>query len=270
MKLGIASDLHFEFHRNTPDWMPPLPLECDVMVLAGDIDVGGSTIDTVLRIAEAMPNTTIVWIAGNHEYYKACIDKQTTEFREAFKDNDQVYYLENDSVNIDGYTFLGTTLWTGFDCLGIAERLIASIQAQESIYDFKVIRQAGGEKPFKAVDARYRFVDNYQWLDKALAKTDSDKTVVISHFPPRRDLRHKGIEEDLLTAYFQADCDALIREHKPALWLYGHNHWSDDRLIDGTRFVSNQYGYPNEKGLPAFNRDNIIEMGKNLTAKINS
>ncbi len=31
--MALASDLHFEFHRDEAEWMPPLAEGCDVLVM---------------------------------------------------------------------------------------------------------------------------------------------------------------------------------------------------------------------------------------------
>ncbi len=245
MKVGLASDLHFEF--NDAGWLPPLPGDCDVMVLAGDIAVGDKAISAVSRIAEMMPNAQIIWVAGNHEFYKCSIDKQLKKFKAAFVDNSRIHFLENSQVDIGGYTFLGCTLWTGFDCMGKEQQALALNEALDAIYDFRVIRTDQHTKPFRPQDAMTHNYQSKLWLEAQLAVCDPDKTIVVTHFPPSRVMRHGVIPEDLLGAYFQANCDDLINEYQPALWLYGHNHWSDDKLFNSTRVVSNQLGYPGEE-----------------------
>ncbi len=261
LSIAVASDLHFEFHRDEPGWMPPLPAACDVMVLAGDIGVGQGALDAVFRVAAALPEAYIVWVAGNHEFYRQCIDRQIDRYREACAASSQVFFLENDAVNIAGYRFLGCTLWSGFDCLGTDMSALAMEMARYAIGDFSLIRTGDGSKPFTPQDAMAKFTHSHGWLQAQLALGHGDKTVVVTHFPPSRAARHQAIAEGPLTAYFQADCETLIETFRPALWLYGHNHWSDSLTIGTTRLLSNQLGYPQEGGMiPAFDPENIIEL----------
>jgi len=46
MKIALVSDIHAEFYRNQPNWLPPLPNNSDVLVLAGDICVFLPTVNT--------------------------------------------------------------------------------------------------------------------------------------------------------------------------------------------------------------------------------
>lgn len=161
LTVAVISDLHFEFRKGDSNWMPPLPTDCDVLVLAGDIGLGQGALDAVFKIADALPETYIIWVAGNHEFYRQSIDKQLAKYRAACAGNPQIHFLENETVNIDCYRFLGCTLWSGFDCLGLEKRCLAMQEAQYAISDFSLIRKDGGSRPFSAVDAGRKFTESY-------------------------------------------------------------------------------------------------------------
>lgn len=253
LSLAVASDLHFEFHRKDPQWLPPLPTACDVLVLAGDIGVGNGATQAVFRIAEALPDTNIVWVAGNHEFYQQHIGKQLDKYRRDCAKHSRVFFLENEAVEIEGYRFLGCTLWSGFDCLGEKSIKAAMLEAQACISDFSLIRTAAEGRPFAPTDAAHRYVESYRWLEAQLAGSEPARTVVVSHFPPCRETRHQGLPVNPLTPYFQANCDELVSCYQPVLWLYGHNHWTDNITLGNTRLISNQLGYPSEDGqIPVF------------------
>jgi predicted phosphodiesterase len=114
MKLACASDLHVEFHSQYPEKTLIFSQEADVIILAGDIDVGSRAVATVQRIADEHLNASVVWVAGNHEFYRTNIDDQIAKYRASFAGDPRVHYLENDCVEIGGYTFIGCTLWS--DC----------------------------------------------------------------------------------------------------------------------------------------------------------
>lgn len=261
MKIFLASDIHFEFH-NRVDWLPPLPSadQFDVLVLAGDIGHGPWLSTGLRRLRKQFPCKPIVYIAGNHEFYRGNITQSPV------KDIDiaDFHYLEKGSAELCGYRFLGTTLWTGFDSLG--SRLVAQAMhaAKYSIADFMEIRIAelsetgGHPRRITADYMRDLYHDARRWLDAELAQSDPDTTVVVTHFPPSREVRHELIREDELSGYFQANCMDLIQKHQPALWLYGHNHWSNQHRFGKTRVISNQLGYPNEES--RYSPDLIIEL----------
>jgi predicted phosphodiesterase len=64
MKLHILSDLHNEFVPHQAD--PEILAAADVVVLAGDVDVG---IKGLIWVREVFPNHEIVYVAGIHEFY---------------------------------------------------------------------------------------------------------------------------------------------------------------------------------------------------------
>lgn len=120
------------------------------------------------------------------------------------------------------------------------------MSSSKFVYDFNCIRTSQESVKFEPKHAQERYLESRQWLKEELSQAEENKTVVVTHFPPALLLRHAEFEVDEITAYFQANCLDLLQQHKPKLWLYGHNHWSDDRKIGSTRCVSNQFGYPNE------------------------
>lgn len=261
MRIFAASDLHFEFH-NAIDWLPPLPEAdmFDVLVLAGDIGTAAYLGAALRRLRYKYPDKPIVFVAGNHEHYGKNINRDIM----ARIDVPDVYYLENGRVDLMGYHFLGTTLWTGFDALGDHITKQAMKMAWKHIADFIAIRTA----ELSETNGVHRFItaeqmaDLYQcartWLIAELQTVDPEKTVVITHFPPAREFRHKEIAEDLIGSYFQANCMDIIKQFQPAVWIYGHNHYSDSHVCGKTRVISNQFGYPNESA--GYRSDMVINV----------
>ncbi|TNE95043.1 MAG: hypothetical protein EP324_00805 [Gammaproteobacteria bacterium] len=268
IRIAVASDLHFEFHLETTLWLPPLPDRCDVLVLAGDIGVGLGAIDAVQRVADRLPNSHIVWVAGNHEFYQGVINFELERFRKTFASHERVHFLEDENVMIHGITFLGCTLWTGFDLLGADRRDSVMAEVEGAINDFSSIGQmdegAGSAwRSFTPSDARQRYLDSRRWLGDSLKSCEPERTVVVTHFPPLFELSDKRRPLDAMTAYYQADCSDLIDVYQPALWLHGHTHWSAKTSRGRTRIVSNQLGYPGEEGIPPYNTQLTLSLPVN-------
>jgi Icc-related predicted phosphoesterase len=249
MKIFLASDLHFEFH-NDIDWLPPLPAAdaFDVLVLAGDIGTSAFLGTGLRRLRKRFPGKPIIFVDGNHEHYGKNINRDIMDGINV----PGLHYLENKRVDLMGYHFLGTNLWTGFDCMGEELRTAAMKLAWQHVTDFIAIRtlelsESNGIPKFitaEQVAALYQKART--WLNVELQKVDPAKTIVVTHFPPAREFRHMQIPESLISAYFQANCRDLIEKYQPAVWLYGHNHFSDVRSCGKTQVISNQFGYPNE------------------------
>lgn len=241
MKIYYASDIHSEYLKYVD--IPRPDAEPAVIVLAGDIGVADQAQDYVAAIADAFPVTDIIWVAGNHEFYGVNIDAQLEEYRHFSEAHPRIHFLENNALTLNGVTFLGCTLWTDFSALGEPSQTLCLNNSQR-LADFFYIHTRNGK--FSAEDSIARFDESYHWLNTQLAQCNAEKTVVITHFPPCREARHGEITEDFLAAYFQANASALIEDHQPAYWIYGHNHWSDRFTIGKTQLVSNQLGYAKE------------------------
>lgn len=265
MKIALISDVHAEFYKNEPDWLPPLPENPDVLVLAGDIHVGKLLIPFIERVSKALPSTHLVVIAGNHEFYRQYRLATLNAYREAFVGHTRIHFLENDYVDIAGIRFIGATLWTGFP-LHSTQYTSEQVMnyAKESVSDFSLIAEVSGDKVvvFTPETSKILFEDSKAKITQLLAKSDPKKCVVVTHFPPAKKLRHPKFTLDKVTSYFTADCADIIETYQPAYWFYGHNHWSSTTCIGNTTLVSNQFGYPNERWKMGcdFNPNLIIDM----------
>lgn len=258
MKIYLVSDLHVEFHK---DYHGPQE-KVDLIILAGDIHVGLKAANVAAWYRKRF-RVPVILVAGNHEFYGADLDNMLNELRLSARDLDQVYFLENDVVEIDGIRFLGCTLWSNFTVNGADQVEFAQYKAAQSMTDFQVIYHRG--LVLTPEDAALRFRDSYAWLEQELAKPFEGDTVVITHFAPHRAAIHpdylvQGADE--LTPYFTADCATLMRQFPIKAWFYGHTHNSVDTLVEnGTRLVSNQRGYPGERWTyTRFEWQKIIEL----------
>lgn len=113
MKIHLLSDIHLE---SGPFELPP-DLECDVIVAAGDVGVGTQGVEWLKTL-----NKPVVYVAGNHEYWskrgnKIDMFQVQRDIRKA-AESSNVHYLENDKVIIDGFEFIGATLWTNLGSCG--------------------------------------------------------------------------------------------------------------------------------------------------------
>lgn len=259
MKIALASDLHMEFRRDFPLHRFQFPGDSDVIVLAGDLSVGPWAVDTVRGIADANSHATVLWVAGNHEFYRTNIDDQIGAYRKAFANDPRVHFLENDRVELDGITFLGCTLWTDFSILGESEQAAAMDSVRHMLNDFILIGTAEGET-YSPEAACERFQESHAFLERELQSADPAKTVVITHFCPGRETHNRKFPLNLTAAYFQANVVPLIDAFAPALWIYGHNHFNDDLTIGNTRVVSNQLGYPGEDCGEVFDLSKQVEI----------
>jgi predicted phosphodiesterase len=247
MKIHILSDLHTEFETfNIPK------TDADVLVLAGDIGV--KLIGLELALKSKIP---VVYVAGNHEYYGAAIPKLTYELQDLARGS-QVHFLENDEFVFQGVRFLGCTLWTDFEILGLEHRNLAMWDAQQKMADYRLIRHSPRFSRLRPVDTAGFHFASLKWLTHQLELPFDGRTVVVTHHAPSAKAFNPKYQADLLSAAFASNLEFLMDEFQIDLWVYGHTHHNADFVHGSTRVISNQRGYPNER-VTGFNPNLVLE-----------
>lgn len=242
MRLHILSDLHLELGTGTPGevmrrrGLDMADVGADVVVLAGDIAAGA---DGVRWAAETWPQLPVLYVPGNHEFYEREVGNVLEECRAAARGT-TVHVLDRDAVMIDGVRFLGTTLWTDFALFGAPDH--AEAQAAGYLMDYFVIRGPDGGR-LQPQQTRVWHQQARAWLERTLA-TVHVPTVVVTHHAPHPRSDRFG---DPASVGFVSDLSGVIERHRPQLWIHGHTHTCEDYRVGGTRVVSNQAGYVDER-----------------------
>ncbi|WP_231490396.1 metallophosphoesterase [Pedobacter sp. Leaf170] len=130
MKIKIISDLHQEFGISDLDFS-----NADLIILAGDTNLGTKGIEWVKR---NIPDKPVIYLLGNHEYYKGSYPKTLNKILEASK-NSNVNVLENNMVEFEGIRFHGATMWTDFSLYG--NPVESGIICQAKMNDYVQIRR---------------------------------------------------------------------------------------------------------------------------------
>lgn len=114
MRIQILSDLHLELWRDAPKQakellgavQPDIDISRpDVVVLAGDIDVGDRA---VAWADQTFPNLPVIYVHGNHEAYGQKLDTLKARLAEACCATGHV--LDRGELVIGNVRFLGATL----------------------------------------------------------------------------------------------------------------------------------------------------------------
>lgn len=232
MKLHILSDLHLEFADLQVSYT-----DADVVVLAGDIHKGERGIEWARF---AFPDQKIVFVAGNHEFYGKHRQDTIDKMRLAAKEND-VHFLDDESVVIDGVRFLGATLWTDFLLFGPGERPWCMNDAQNVMNDFRVISDDG--KVFSPTASARLHKTSLEWLTRELQTPFKGKTVVVTHHLPSFKSVAERFQKSAMSAAFASNLDHLMGEDRACLWIHGHTHDTMDYEVMGTRVICNPRGY---------------------------
>ncbi len=245
MRIRVLSDLHLEFPQ------PPLPeVPADVVVLAGDTNLG---VRGVRWARQAFPSTPVVYVAGNHEYYKEAYPRLLERLREAAAGS-TVTLLEDAALQVGEVTFLGATLWTDYALLGDADA--AMHECRRGMTDHRLIRISPGYRRFSPEDAHALHGASRRWLTAAL-REPGRKVVVTHHAPSPRSL--PAPPGSPIDAAYASQLDELVEASGAPLWVHGHLHHCSDYQLGGTRVLCNARGYPDERA-SGFRPDLIVEL----------
>lgn len=245
MKILLYSDLHMEMG----EFIGIEYAEADVVVLAGDINIGTKGLWWAVKKAKEL-DKPFIYVAGNHEYYRKEYFTLQAELREMAEQHDNVYFLEEDEVIIDGVRFLGATLWTDYKVQSESSQEANMIAARDSLNDHRVIHY--GNEPFMPAHALEIHQHTVAWLTEKLDTSFDGKTVVVTHHGPSLKSAHPEYGINQLSSAFISDLDDLVE--KADVWCFGHTHAGIDTQVGKCRLVSNQRGYPMERLPEPFNR----------------
>jgi Icc-related predicted phosphoesterase len=210
----------------------------DVLVVAGDLITRMER--GVEWLKARVADRPVVYISGNHEAYGTDIDR-TIEKAHIAAAGTNIHVLENDTVEIDGVTFIGCTLWTDFDLFGDVD--YAMMTAAEVMNDYRKIRIRNYELRLRPMHTLQKHKASRDFIARELRKPKTGRRVVVTHMGPHPDAVRGGFERDISSAAYTSDCSDLMAMAVDA-WVHGHTHETYDRMVvAGTRLVTNQKGY---------------------------
>lgn len=252
MKIRIYSDLHLEF----APFEPP-PLDCDLVILAGDIHINRNGLKWALA---SFPSVPVVYVLGNHEYYGRAIPKLTDELR-AEADGTNVHVLDCDLVHVGAVRILGCTLWTDFALQG--DPAVAKFEAGERMTDYKRIRVSPSFGKLRPLNTVHFHARSFSWLSQEMMNPHPGPTIVVTHHAPSARSLPVSRLDDVMSAAYASDCEQLIKKCAPDLWVHGHVHARGSYTIGRTRVVCNPRGYPDEP-VEGFDPGFVVELIEEL------
>lgn len=248
MKIQIISDLHQEFGVSDLSFD-----RADVVVLAGDVNLGTKGIEWIKNKITDKP---VIYILGNHEYYKGSYPKTLHKIKAA-AENSNVSVLENDFVDRDGIRFHGTTLWTDFSIFG-NPRYYGSV-CQNGMNDYRKIRRDPSYSKMRSVDIFKIHQFSKIWLQESLEASAGMKNIVVSHHAPSLQSSPPRFRENPLTSAYVSDLEDVILQYQPLYWIHGHIHTPCRYPIGKTEIICNPHGYMDERHT-GFDKELLIEV----------
>lgn len=242
------SDVHLEgsnFKTKIPD--------ADVVILGGDIGIGTFGIEWASKI-----DSHVIYIAGNHEFEGYEYDVMLNKLREAADKTQNVHFLQQNEVVIEGVRFLGCTLWSDFKIFGEYWYNQAKLAALQGMPEYSTVFK--NKKLLHVSDTERMHHSDRSWLKMKLRNPHQGETVVITHHAPHAESIVASYRKNILSAAFASDLSELLGRN--SLWIHGHTHASLDYDIEGTRIICNPRGFHrvSNKELTGFDLNKIIEV----------
>ena len=239
MKIQIYSDIHLEFYKTFPK-IEPL---ADILFLAGDI--GKLHMDNYKEFFDYVSKNWkyCFYVLGNHEYYhsKKNFEKLNLEYKEFFKNYNNIHLLDRDYYILDDILIIGCTMWTKVD------NNIINI-----INDFQHIKIKENNRTVKMNIETFNSLhqkDKDFLLNIIIENKSFSKIIILTHFPLIQENVSNPIynnQPEYIKNYFSNNISLDINCFQRMYIIGGHTHYSYNFKKDNITYISNQFGYKSE------------------------
>lgn len=225
MKFIVVSDIHFDHSRMNYQNLHVPDSENTTLILAGDINSGEfDLLETLSMYCDDFKR--VIFVAGNHEFYHSSLNQIKAALRDLARIRSNFIFLDNQIVEVEGITIGGSTLWG--DATGIEDRL----------NDLRLVQEFKEDRSLFGI----LHLEDMRWVRENMSKVD----IMVTHFCPHPNLSNPMFGRNVLTKYFCPEIYDEQLDEVPDIWIFGHTHYSVDTKVGHTRFISNQWGYPEE------------------------
>lgn len=238
--FDLISDLHVETWAGF-DWTDQATSTYCVVV--GDIARDRKlVIDTLKHLGQCYK--AVFYIDGNdeHRYYYNDLNSSYADLVRQIRKINNVVYLQDNVVVVDGVAILGTNGWWTYD-------LNPNIDAEQTSLWFQHQAKVGSDV---AKIAGRMATNDAQYMTQSVKRlqthSDVQKIVCVTHTVPDarlidhdiglvNTLRFNTMGNSFMMRALSADTEKKIHT-----WCFGHYHGSVDQIREGVRFVNNCKG----------------------------
>lgn len=188
----------------------------------------------------------VYMIGGNHDAYGGGDYAESADIIRDFISRHgytNVHFLEKGRVTLKKtknkqVDLLATTLWTDMNKGNPNTLLDMSMMMN----DFKVCYYKG--KIFTPKDCADLHAESLTWLKTQLLDTSCEFIVMTHHLPSFQSIDPHFKGDPMNFGYASSMEDFIYMNPHITHWIHGHTHYDVDYMIDHTRILANQRGYP--------------------------
>lgn len=236
MKIQIVSDLHLEFAENKGRFK--VNKKADLLIIAGDLGCGHDRqLDFIKSVSSQVPT---ILILGNHDPMWSTL-KETKEFWNNV-DLKGFYFLDNQTIEINGIHFIGSTLWSDLN-----KDPVNSLYIMKNIADYKAIYKDEAHKSFVNIsDLQDEFEKSLEFVNEELQKSYPRKVLITHHLPTYASVSEKYLTSRANAAFATDLTNMLLYSTGLELCAHGHTHETLNYKLGDLHVVCNPLGYPHE------------------------
>lgn len=247
MKIKVFSDIHLD-HRFSAVDNSFYPGKGDILILAGDIlavryfKTNGDMNAYYKEFLQVCSNNFehVLYVIGNHEAYGYNYEGAFNTLKKNVPSN--FHILENETLKIGDWNFIGSTFWTNFR----NENPIEMMEAECMMNDYKLIRIGSNYRKLRATDV-VKFYNNSRDYLLSQLETLKDNVFVITHHAPSYRSIHERFKSSACNSAYCNNLDGMIENHPQIkYWVHGHVHSPFNYMIEQCNVICNPVGYPRE------------------------
>lgn len=230
MDIYYASDIHLEFNKNYR-LNKPISDYPTCLILAGDLG-NYKVINDIESFLEDTRSKfdAVIYVLGNHEYYYTDLVQGYVEYSDLCERKD-VILLENQSYNINGVNFVGSTYWSYIHP--------SKEFSSGRLNDFKFI----SDMDQSIFNLRHTHNKKYL-MTQAKQLDDTNPKIAITHHAPL--IKSTADPKYTDPTGFSSNEPEVVRLYDH--WVFGHTHYRNRFQFENTWLYTNALGYPRELG----------------------
>ena len=260
MQFQIISDLHLEYFDDLPNINDLFIKSAPNIILGGDVCYfKHPNFEKFFNIISKMYNK-IFFIPGNHDYYAHYevpeLSYEVIDFimEKKLKKFKNVYFIQNNFVELDNVIIAGTTLWCRTN-----KTLLNHPKTKLINNEFYILF---GQKFMPSLKKIAKINDiQYKWLSDFILQQrhNNKKLIIVTHYLPSKKCIHKKYEHDSFNDLYFTPCDHLFKYVN--FWISGHTHNYCNFISDKCNIIVNPIGDPFET--TTYNKKLVIDISKN-------